>query len=80
METHSEDMILRLLRRVRETYESIEDGDEPEIEVRKSDLSVNWVAIKNEETEIQKLQVNEEGEFDESWPEGFFNDREKDLF
>ena len=26
------------------------------------------------------VSIVEEGEFDESWPEGFFNDREKDLF
>ncbi len=79
METHSEDMILRLLRRVRETYEGIEENEDPEIEVKQEDLSVNWVSIKEKETTIEKLKVNEEGDFDESWPEGFFDDRLEDL-
>jgi predicted ATPase len=78
IETHSEHLILRLLRRIRETA----NGELPEgIHPIKSDqISVLYVQPTEKGTQIIQLPVNEEGEFDRPWPHGFFSERAKELF
>lgn len=78
IETHSEHLILRLLRRIRETT----DGEIPNevIPITPKDLCVLYVHPGKEGSEVIHIPVNEDGEFERPWPQGFFAERAKELF
>ena len=77
LETHSEHLILRILRRVRETTEKrLPPGLQP---VRPEDVSVVFVEPTTQGSLIRHLPVTPDGDFAASWPGGFFADRLQDL-
>jgi predicted ATPase len=78
IETHSEHLLLRLLRRVREGA----DGTlEPSASTLAPDmLSIVYVKPKAGGVEITPLPITEEGEFTRQWPDGFFEERAEELF
>jgi predicted ATPase len=78
METHSEHMLLRMLRRIAETTE----GELPPgaSSLDRFDLSVIYVQPTEEGVQFKKLRVNPDGEFRDRWPEGFFGERADELF
>ncbi len=78
IETHSEHLILRILRRVRETT----DVELPEglPRVRPDDIAVLYVQPGREGAEVIHIPVTPEGEFERPWPEGFFAERARELF
>ena len=78
LETHSEHLILRLLRRIRETTEDIlPQGARP---LRPEDVSVVYVEPGDEGVKVSPLRIDETGEFIDRWPKGFFEEREDELF
>lgn len=78
LETHSEHLILRILRRIRETTEGdLEEGDIP---IRPEDVCVLYVKPGNEGSEVVELEIDGEGEFVTDWPDGFFDERAKEIF
>jgi hypothetical protein len=78
LETHSEHLILRLLRRIRETADgSLPPGATP---INPDDVAILYVKPSGEGSQVVHLPVNEEGDFDEPWPDGFFPERSKELF
>jgi AAA ATPase domain/Protein of unknown function (DUF3696) len=82
LETHSEHIILRLSRRVRETTEFV--GSSTEIRLRPNhilaeELAVHWVEMVEGQARITKLGVMPDGDFERNWPEGFFEERFADL-
>lgn len=78
IETHSEHLILRILRRIRETT----DGtlDEAAIPIRPDDVSVVYAKQTDNGTELIPLRITDDGDFAEKWPDGFFSERSKELF
>ena len=78
LETHSEHLILRILRRIRETT----DGELPEGEtaVRPDQVSVLYVQPGSDGAEVVHMPVTPDGEFERPWPGGFFAERAKELF
>jgi hypothetical protein len=86
IETHSEHLILRILRRIRETTE----GDRkfwPETlskacpnGIRPEDIAVLYVEPSEGGARLVELPVDANGEFTCDWPGGFFEDRMKELF
>jgi len=78
LETHSEHLILRLLRRIRETAE----GDLPKGKTRitPADVAILYVKPDKDGSRIVELPVNSEGDFDRPWPDGFFPERAKEIF
>jgi len=77
VETHSEHLILRLLRRIRETTASeLKDGDPAFAE---DELSVLYVENHLDGVRIRRLRVDEQGEFKDRWPRGFFAERMEEL-
>jgi hypothetical protein len=77
LETHSEHLILRILRRVRETTAgTLPPGMPP---VRPEDVSVVYVQPGPSGSEIIELPVTPDGDFDRPWPGGFFAERFQDL-
>ncbi len=77
LETHSEHLILRILRRVRETTEGkLPAGAVP---VRPEDVSVLFVEPTNQGSVMRELPVTPDGDFGAPWPGGFFAERFQDL-
>ncbi|MFZ4775821.1 MAG: AAA family ATPase [Terrimicrobiaceae bacterium] len=78
LETHSEHLILRILRRIRETADGeLPPGMQP---ITPSDVTVLYVKPGAEGSQVVELVPNTEGDFDEPWPDGFFPERTKELF
>jgi predicted ATPase len=77
IETHSEHLILRILRRIRETSEgTLPEGATP---ITPDQVSVVYVQPGAEGSQIISLPVTEDGDFDRSWPDGFFSERAREL-
>ncbi len=69
VETHSEHLMLRLQRRIR-------GGD-----LNPDDLCVLYVDQDDEgAARVQRLRVDEDGDFIDEWPDGFFDERMEELF
>jgi len=78
IETHSEHMILRMLRRVRETSEGLDIPSE--LKMKPEDIVVMYFEPKGRGTEVHKIRVDKYGDFLDPWPRGFFSERENELF
>lgn len=78
IETHSEHIMLRLLRRVREQT----DGEVPPgmLGLTPDDLSVIYVEASVEGVRFRPLRVSPDGDFVDRWPHGFFAERAEELF
>lgn len=69
LETHSEHLILRLLRRIRER------------KLRTGDLAVLFVEpLPERGSRVIELRVDEDGDFIDSWPGGFFEESYREKF
>ncbi len=77
LETHSENLILRILRRIRETTEGELPSDLPPI--RPEDVSVLYVQPGEKGAQVVEIPVTEDGDFDRPWPQGFFEESIKEL-
>ena len=76
LETHSEHLLLRLLRRIRENSE--DGGAATSLPMRHMGpglISVLWVEQNDGVVSIRHIPVNAQGDFDEQWPKGFFEER-----
>lgn len=78
VETHSEFMALRCLRRIRETSKS--DIMPEDLRLDKNDVAFYYFDSKGDYTDVTELRVSDEGEFIDRWPRGFFSEREHELF
>ena len=78
VETHSEHIMLRLLRRIRETTEN--EVPPGAIGLSPTDLAVIYVESSDSGVHFRPLRVDAEGEFIDHWPKGFFEERAKELF
>jgi len=78
VETHSEHIMLRLLRRIRETTEN--EVPPGVIGLSPDDLSVIYVESADGGVRFRPLRVDREGEFIDHWPKGFFEERAEELF
>jgi hypothetical protein len=77
LETHSEHLVLRILRRVRETTENkLPEGKTP---VRPEDVAVLYVQVGANGAEVIELPVTPDGDFGRPWPGGFFAERFQEL-
>jgi predicted ATPase len=78
IETHSEHIMLRLLRRIRETTAKALPPGAPAMNLEA--LSVIYVEGGDEGVHFRQLRIDEEGEFRDLWPDGFFEERAEELF
>lgn len=77
-ETHSEHLLLRLLRRVRQTADPKRSLDPHSL--GREDIVVLYVDPKPDGTSIVKhLRITKDGEFMDRWPRGFFGERDLEL-
>jgi hypothetical protein len=80
VETHSEHLILRILRRIREASERSESYPERLPKVRPEDVAVIYAEPSSEGTILHHLKISEDGDFIDRWPAGFFTERADELF
>lgn len=78
LETHSEHLLLRLLRRIRETTE--QRAPSPELRFKIAHLQVVYAEPTAQGTKMKTLEITPQGEFAHFWPEGFFADRAEELY
>jgi hypothetical protein len=78
LETHSEHLILRIMRRIRETTQ----GTLPEevTPVRAEDVAVLYVEPMPEGSIVREMPLNENGELVKAWPGGFFEEGLREVF
>ena len=78
LETHSEHLILRILRRIRETTDgTLADGLTP---IRPKDVAVLFIEPGENGSKVLELPVTDDGDFAKPWPGGFFAERAEELF
>lgn len=78
LETHSEHLMLRLLRRIRETGEGeLPPGKAP---LSPEQLSVYYVEQGKDGISIAPIRIGMDGDFIDRWPKGFFDERMQELF
>jgi hypothetical protein len=69
LETHSEALMLRLQRRIRDK------------KIKPKDISVNYVnPVGGGASSILELRLDEDGDFIDEWPNGFFEESFKEKF
>ncbi len=78
LETHSEHLMLRLLRRIQETHRGEVEPGRPRLAANQ--LSVLFVEQEEGEVRVTPLAISDRGEFVDRWPQGFFEERVKELF
>ena len=77
LETHSEHLILRLMRRIRETADQ---ENEKNVFLSPEDIAVYYMKNGKNGVKATHITINEQGDFDSLWPDGFFSERSKELF
>ncbi len=78
IETHSEHLILRILRRIRETTRnSLPKGKNP---IKAEDVAILYVQPGENGSTVQELRIDEQGRFVDNWPQGFFEERLDEMF
>ncbi len=78
LETHSEHLILRILRRIRETSRGkLPEGMHP---VRPDDVAVLYVEPGEDGSIVTEIKIDEQGRIRSEWPRGFFEERLEELF
>lgn len=78
IETHSEHLILRLLRRIREAAEMTSQViDQP---LSPALIGVYCLSKRNGAVTIDEIPVTKGGDFAKPWPQGFFDERGAELF
>ena len=78
VETHSEHFILRMLRRVRESFN--DQLLHSSLTLQSKDFSLVYFQPKDDYSEIHLIRVTESGDFVDSWPDGFFDERDEDIW
>ncbi len=77
LETHSEHLILRLMRRMRDTFHGKQTGLPP---LTPADISVLYVEPDGSRSIVREMPLNELGELVKAWPGGFFEDGLREQF
>ncbi|GBE51846.1 hypothetical protein BMS3Bbin14_00303 [bacterium BMS3Bbin14] len=77
LETHSEHLMLRFLRRIRETGENEAPKDRT---LTPDELSIYFIEQGEAGISCFSIRVDEDGDFIDRWPKGFFAERAGELF
>jgi hypothetical protein len=78
LETHSEHLLLRVMRRMRETAEGkVAEGQRA---VRPEDVMVLYVEPDGTRSIVRQMPLNERGELVKAWPGGFFEEGLREVF
>lgn len=79
VESHSEHLLLRLMRRIRETTDGYLIREE--LKIKPDDFRIYYFIPRAEGyTDVKEIRLDKYGELLNSWPGGFFSERERELF
>jgi hypothetical protein len=78
IETHSEHLLLRVMRRMRQTCNNEQAEGVPPI--TPEDVCVLFVEPEGSRSIIREMPINEEGELVKAWPGGFFEEGLREIF
>ena len=79
IETHSEHLLLRVLKRLRQSGNAT--GSNPDLHVEPDDVAILYFDPHPDgTTKVKRLRVSADGEFLDRWPRGFFTERDEELF
>jgi predicted ATPase len=78
IETHSEHLLLRIMRRMLETFEERLPDGVPE--VRPEHVMVLFVEPDGARSIVREMPLNERGELVKAWPGGFFEEGLREVF
>ena len=79
IETHSEHILLRIMRRLRYSSEGkINKNDE--LYITPDDICLLYVDNNGEKTYVKELELDEDGTLLDAWPNGFFEEGYKERF
>jgi hypothetical protein len=77
-ETHSEHLLLRVLRRIRQTSNGT--ADDAELKCHPEAVSILYFEpLPDGSTKIRPIRVSRSGDFMDRWPHGFFSERDREL-
>lgn len=77
LETHSEHLMLRFLRRIRETGDNEAPNDRT---LTPAELSIYFLEQGEAGISCHSIRVDKDGDFIDRWPHGFFAERAGELF
>lgn len=77
LETHSEHLMLRFLRRIRETGENEAPDNRT---LTPAELSIYFIEQREAGISCHSIRVDDDGDFIDRWPKGFFAERAGELF
>ncbi len=78
IETHSEHLLLRIMRRIRETTSgTIKDSS---LALNPEDVSVLYVESIDGQSIVREMPLDENGELIKAWPGGFFEEGLREIF
>ncbi len=78
LETHSEHLLLRIMKRMRQTYEDSLENDD--LALKPEDISLLYVDADENKTYITELRLDEDGSLLDPWPGGFFEEGLEERF
>jgi hypothetical protein len=78
IETHSEALLLRMMKRIRQT----QDGELPEgvPHANRDDVAVYLIQNEGRGVAVMQMRMNERGEFIKPWPKGLFEESLRETF
>ena len=77
IETHSEHLILRLLKRIKQSNRVMNNSISG---ISPDDISINFLKRGPNGSIVYKIRVDKRGRFIDSWPGGFFEEDFEELF
>ena len=78
IETHSEHLLLRIMRRMRQTTDETSPAGAPRL--RPADVAVFLVEPDGAGTLVREMPLNERGDLVDAWPGGFFEEDLREIF
>ena len=73
IETHSEHLVLRIMKRMRETLAKTLPPGAPRATPHQ--VVIYFVEVDQEQTIVREMPINEAGDLVKAWPGGFFEER-----
>jgi len=79
IETHSEHLILRIMRRIRETHLGKLPKEKNLAPVKPTDVAVLYVERDGDHGLVREFPLNERGDLVKAWPGGFFEEGLREM-
>lgn len=79
VETHSEHLLLRVLKRIRQSSAGTRIPDQ--LRIASDEVTVLYFnPLPDGTSEVKHLRISRDGDFMDRWPRGFFEERDRELF